>query len=427
MTASPEADHWLDSIQAVWPSAQIRHAGRGPSSRPRQGELYLVPNAAHPKLVMPTDRRLAASVLGSHGTPSSSAQRVRRWGLALALQLGLGPWILPDRLVPVNGPAGAEAAGLVGHLGAELGQHVRASMPVTPTRANRKPVLQLLGDDGRPIGFCKVGVNPLTSALVARETAVLAALSATKPQTFTPPAMTYHGQWQSYDVMVCSPLPTAQAVRPERSVLVRAMLELSKAPTLAVAGSQLESSSGSYFSELARRTRAAAGEAPSGERRIVLEQLAALAVRLDQAALESVPVGNWHGDWTPWNCGQLNDQLLVWDWERAVGGVPQGFDLVHYDLQQAVTGHRTTHLQAATDCLDSAPDLLAPWGHSETVARTVVAAYLMEISLRYLIDDQRAAGGFGGAVEDWALPVISDFLTSTTPTSSTATTESDPS
>ena len=119
---------------------------------------------------------------------------------------------------------------------------------------------------------------------------------------------------------------------------------------------------------------------------------------------EALPVGCWHGDWTPWNSASLDGSVLLWDWERFDTGVPIGFDLLHHDLQSAL----------ATDCsparptalLNTVSSRLAPLGLTSGQATLTGVAYLVELASRYLVEDQAAAGAAVGDVGRWLLPVL---------------------
>ena len=56
------------------------------------------------------------------------------------------------------------------------------------------------------------------------------------------------------------------------------------------------------------------------------------------------------------------DTVLAWDWERFAGGVPVGFDALHYDLQPRALGRVDAAGAAAADSVRRAPGLLAPLG-----------------------------------------------------------------
>ena len=103
------------------------------------------------------------------------------------------------------------------------------------------------------------------------------------------------------------------------------------------------------------------------------DRLAAAPASADRAALDAeltelarqhgqreLALGAWHGDWTPWNMACTSGGLLLWDWERFAGGVPVGFDALHYQLQSDVVTARADPALAAAGLVERAPDLLAP-------------------------------------------------------------------
>jgi hypothetical protein len=75
--------------------------------------------------------------------------------------------------------------------------------------------------------------------------------------------------------------------------------------------------------------------------------------------------GAWHGDWTPWNMAWHRGVLRLWDWERFARGVPDGFDLLHYRLQEAM---RTAPGPPYAAWPDGAAAALAPLGLSGAAA-----------------------------------------------------------
>lgn len=382
---------------SVWPDAALRTVGLARRVRIQHGEMLVLPRASRPRLLVPAERRAAARAIAAHGTPRSVTQRVARAGLVAAVRAGLGPALFPDRLTSHFG-----GTSLVDQLETVLGSRITVSVAITPARANRKPVLHLLDSRGRSVGYCKVGVTPLTDLLVSREADVLTALARSELQIVEAPRLLYRGQWHGHEVLVCSPLPTRRAHAASPDVLAAAMLELSK---LELPGDPI---CDSYLLSLAARTRDGEHRA-SEHNRAAARQLADFGAALSEHP-GSVPIGCAHGDWTPWNCGQLGNRLLTWDWERCRTGMPLGFDALHFALQQAVVERRISHAAAARSIVDRAPQLLCSWRLADSVARTLAIAYLLEIGLRYVVDDQRAAGGFGSTIEEWALPVISDHL-----------------
>jgi hypothetical protein len=114
--------------------------------------------------------------------------------------------------------------------------------------------------------------------------------------------------------------------------------------------------------------------------------------------------GAWHGDFTPWNSASVGGQLLVWDWERFGGPVPVGYDALHHRMQSAAVQQALPLPQAALHCIDQADATLADYGVEATTL--TAALYLVELGTRYLGDDQAAAGGHGGRIEEWLVPAL---------------------
>ena len=118
-----------------------RDARPGPARGARRSYLIL-PSLAHPRLLVPRrTSRAAGGAVRSYGEQSSTARRVAVRLAAAALVAGAGDRLLRDRL-EVGGTGGDT---IEDHLSRELGRPVLVSLHLGPARANRKPVLQLLG------------------------------------------------------------------------------------------------------------------------------------------------------------------------------------------------------------------------------------------------------------------------------------------
>ena len=158
--------------------------------------------------------------------------------------------------------------------------------------------------------------------------------------------------------------------------------------------------SDAYLRQLRERLEAAD---PGPERSALLESLDAIAAT---GLCTSLTFGAWHGDWSPWNMASTTGGLLVWDWERFASGVPLGFDALHYWLQSEVGPQHRDPLAAATDCVEHAAALLAPFGIDPTRARLTASLYLADVATRYLVDRQAAAGAPLGAPGTWLIPAL---------------------
>jgi hypothetical protein len=157
------------------------------------------------------------------------------------------------------------------------------------------------------------------------------------------------------------------------------------------------------------RSRAAAcSPRQAAVRETVLDLLAEAAARPEAAELLT---GLWHGDWTAWNCALVDGRVVVWDWERCAEPVPHGFDAVHYRVQAGLQRQpASAWTELAAQSVEQSPHWLAAWGVSPAAARLTATLYLIDLALRYLLDDQAAAGGRGGDVTAWLVPALQRVL-----------------
>ncbi len=123
----------------------------------------------------------------------------------------------------------------------------------------------------------------------------------------------------------------------------------------------------------------------STERELASRSLSQLR---DVAADVDLPVGSWHGDWTPWNLAPSADRgMLVWDWERFASGVPVGYDALHYSGQVGQM-RPAGPAGALTDTRRDLAALLTPFGVTTEARQPVFVLYLVELLVRYTEDAQ---------------------------------------
>ncbi|MQA86948.1 MAG: phosphotransferase [Streptosporangiales bacterium] len=395
---------YLDEVVAIlWPPPARGHVGRGHGHG--TGELVarfvLVPDASRPRLLVPEAAPRAAAAAVRRYTAHRSPRMLLGAGLLAAIfATGMSSVLLRDRL-RVYRPAGG-TAGTIGtietYLRGALGRDLLLSLHIGRPRANRKPVLHALRPDGESLGFVKVGINPLTSELVRAEAEALRTLGRAGLRAITVPGVLHHGRWNDLEILVQSALPVWGArardgARDGRRLA--AMRELAE-----IRGVRTEpADASSYPRRLARRL----GDVPDREAAGVVRGAIERAV----ADGEPLPMGAWHGDWTPWNMAVTPDSVLVWDWERFALDVPVGFDALHYVLQELRAGGVEAARRGAEHCIQRAPDILGPFGLAAPAARRVAVLYLAEIATRYLLDDQAEAGARLGRLDRWLLPVLS--------------------
>jgi hypothetical protein len=392
VAAASDRARFLDQVCGLlWPPPATVVPSRGGA-----GGLFVLPSLRDPRLLVPAGRRAGAAAVRRYGEPGSVRARLGRRALGLALASGAGPVLLRDRL-RIRVPAGAPT--LEAYLSGQLGGEVLLSLHLGAARANRKPVLQLLTPGGRTVAYAKVGITPLTSRLVQAERAALDQVEAARLATVTAPRVRHLGRWQGLDVLILSALPVwpPRARRPlGDGQLTKAMAEvagLARLPAEPLAG-------GRYLRGLTDRLAAAPA---SADRAALDAELTELACQHGQRELA---LGAWHGDWTPWNMACTSGGLLLWDWERFAGGVPVGFDALHYQLQSDVVTARADPALAAAGLVERAPDLLAPLEVGAAPARLTALLYLAELSARYLADRQAEAGARLGAPGRWLIPAL---------------------
>jgi hypothetical protein len=204
---------------------------------------------------------------------------------------------------------------------------------VRPPDPNRKPTLQLFGSDGHPCGYAKIGWNPATRDLVRAESAALRAVPDDPGGAYPIlPQPRYQGEWGDRVIGVTAPLPPAvrRLADPDRPRLA-AMLAFARrggAP-----GERRPLAASPVLQRL--RAEAAGVDGPEGV--AIRSAVAGLAGR---AGAVEVEVGDWHGDWVPWNLGELagrdGTRLVAWDLEHGAAGVPVGFDLAHQVFNTAL-------------------------------------------------------------------------------------------
>lgn len=388
--ADPErrVDHLRELCELLWPSPARSTIGRRSTDDPPDAEYLLVPDARRPKMVLPArPARAASAAVTGFNTGRSRRARVLSDALRVALRTPVTRAALRDR-IRVYGPTDAT---LPAHLRAELGTELVLAFQIGPSRANRKPVLQLLSPDGQVLGYTKIGVNPLTERLVRAEADALRTLAGADLATLTVPAIRHAGRWQDHEVLTQQALPVWRtAVAPVPHRITAAMRELTS-----VGGLRDDPLSRTAYWTGLRHRAAGLPTAPHP----AAAQAAALNAALERlAGYGDTPLrfGAWHGDWTTWNMLPLARTILMWDWERFATGVPVGFDALHLRLQDATTRDRIPPVRAVADTAARAPRLLAPFGVPNEHAPLVAALYFAEITVRYLADDQTRAGSWLG-------------------------------
>ena len=183
------AEDLVATAQTLWPAPATAALVRGPHRDPGTRvvrEFAFLPNAEHPRLIVPVGvPAAAAAAMRRYSQALSRTERYGRAGLALVLRTGVGERLLPDRVrisVPTGSPGSGDdrAAGLAGGarsvedvLAEVLGEPVVVSLGLGNRRANQKPILHVLTPAGRTRAFVKVGDTAMARTLVRGEAEAL--------------------------------------------------------------------------------------------------------------------------------------------------------------------------------------------------------------------------------------------------------------
>jgi hypothetical protein len=351
-------------------------------------------------------RRAAAEAVRQYSDGMTQRARLAKAAVGLALASGAVQWGLARRgqVVAAAGPAAGTLLG--DHVPAALGRDdLAAAIVLGPVRPNRKPVVQLIGRDGRAVGYMKVGWNDLTRRLVRAEADTLRRLAGAGPRTFTAPGLLHQGRWQGLDITIGSALPHRLLRRGRRYALPPVAVSREIAALGGVTTAALGDSG--WWAGLGERlvpVRAALAGEPAATLDATLERLAARAAA-------RLAFGTWHGDWGPWNLRTTAGPLLVWDWERSADGVPLGFDLLHFGYQTALQGLGRPPAAAAAVARDRAAPLLAALGQDPAVADLLCDLYLLERLCRAAEAEVSAVTGRPDTVGAALLGVLAGRLT----------------
>ncbi len=340
-------------------------------------------------LISLADRTGASSALTSYNALRSPRRRLARSVIGLGLRTGLAQPLLSTK-IDVGTTAGAAPDQLTADV---LSEHLRELFGRGPvimaigggSGPYRKPVLQVFGTDGKPLGYVKVGWNDWSREAVRREAAALRACAA-RPMGLGVPALLHHGTWGGLELLVTAPLPAG--VRRQRmgsrlpaADLLREISEMS-----APHAGELRTSP--WWAGL--RTRVMAGVADSAAR----ARLSQVADRIEGSrGLATLDFGTWHGDLVPWNLARLGARLYAWDWESSAPDAPVGFDALHFHFQVAFVGRRRSLEEAVTLAYRKARPALRALGVTADNHRLVATLHLLELAVRH--EEARSSAGGG--------------------------------
>ncbi len=377
----------LDSARAVWPepaslalTRDVKVAGDGVR------DYVVLPTLRSPRWLLPVDAPCAAAALT---TPETS--------LARQVAARLFTWThragLTRRLPFGRLRVQSSDESLMATVSARLGADVAVAIRLGSWEHARSLTLRAFADDGRTRAFGKVGLDRVGCAAVRAEKGGLARVAGLDLPFLTHPEVLHHFDWRGLEVLLVSPLVAPAGETRRRDMPVEAMGQLANA----VGPRRGTLSTSEWLRGVRHRIREVADPRVRGPLDSVLGRLEEGSTGVE------LPFGCWHGDWTPWNMAWSGPRVLLWDWEHFAEDVPLGFDHVHYLAQRLRQTAGTGPAEERAWFAQSAEVLDRRLGLTETQRAVLLAAYLLEVNLRYVLDrqgtpqesDMRAGWGMG--------------------------------
>ena len=363
-------------------------AGRLPSRFRRSEQFAVLPGGRDRAfMVSLASRRGSAAALTSYGRLRPPSRRLGRLAVGLALRSGTaGPFLGTTIDIGTAADATARQLGealITEHLAGLLGRPKVVMAFGGGSGPYRKPVLQVFGTDGAPLGYVKVGWNPWTRDAVRREAAALRAITAgDRHGRLAAPELLHHGQWHDLELIVTAPLP-AGVRRPGPELPAAGSLREICQLSAVTVGALAESS---WWSEI--RTRIATGVTDPASR----ARLELAADRLSTAhGHVRLEFGCWHGDLVPWNLARLGSRLYAWDWESSAPSAPVGLDALHFGFQVAFVAGRVPLAQAVARAAGEARGALADLAVPAEAHALLSELHLLELCVRH--EEARASTG----------------------------------
>lgn len=403
----------VEQLRLLWPApARVELLGRR-QARAAQGAgggmaFIPLPRAAYPRILVPSvSGPVAAGALRRGRVSTGFGARLRTTAAVTLARSGLLA-AHPDRVVISRGPAesGDGVGPLLDRLREVLGE-VTPAFYIGPVRAVQKPVIQLLDRCGRTVAFAKVGVNAFTNALVASEAASLLRVGAHQWDTLRVPNLLLHEQWNGHEVLVQEALPDDGApTAPQVAAASAEVAALERPRTQPLAHAP-------WWRDVVGRVAVLEAAHPPATRATGPSQtdpttdLVAAVRELDRATEVSVTLGCAHLDWAPWNMARAGHTLGVWDWEQFAGGIPLGYDAVHYAVQDAVVLRHEHPREVFAAMRRRAPELLGPLGLGPARAELTVLLYVLDLATRYQRDHE--SGTRLSRLNTWLAPTLASF------------------
>jgi hypothetical protein len=335
-------------------------------------ERYAVlPSAGRPQLLLPRGSPAAgAAALRAFANGAPRGGRLAAAAAAVAVRAGASRAAASVSICVAEATPPGDLGELVlsHHLAGVLDRsRIDLAVRVGGTRPNSKPVMRVT-DGAEAVAYVKVGSTGLTRSLVAAEADALRRLETAPPGCFSVPRLLHAGEWRGMTLTAVTPVGGGR-MAPEPEPPAEATAELAR-------GAGVERArliDGPWWRRLRERIERVGAE----PQRALADRAAAV---FGEAELDH---GRGHGDWTPWNMTRAGGRLVAWDWERSAMGVPVGIDAMHHCLLVLLNACHRPPGRAVAETVGRATTLLAPAGVGADAAPALMAAELLEMSVRF--------------------------------------------
>ncbi len=384
MTTS-ESLQWLSQI--LWPDGSREINKSEVPGEPMPTEMWWAsPSPTNARILIPSGSVAAAQTAVRRYHDGFDA-KLRARSLVAESLMRLGPVtsLAMNRCEVKSVPTGtvtakAPTAAHDGADGANLLEAIADSLPFSPVffaiglsqpKVNRKPVVQLLAEDGTCHGWAKIGWNSRTKALIGNEADWL--------QRRPLPPLIIPELVHDFEVGD-SRIVISSSVSPSRRPARRRMAAPSLSTFRSVAAMGSLATKSVTDTAWWHSVDQALTEAGTGDADVIRSVPALLG--------NDVRVGAWHGDLTPWNLMTGRDQSCLIDWEFAADDVPLGFDLYHFHFQVASELRGLDPDTALDYSARLSPHGLTKIGVDGGACADVFLLYLVELVRRSLLLDR---------------------------------------
>jgi hypothetical protein len=368
----------------------------------------LTPSLEDIRLIVPLRNKACTAASLALYQPSLKKAKMRKYLAYIIGRAGLSSLWIPYRLIISQNSHVGSQQGIPAHAKKIFGNHIDFALFTGTPGYLRKTTIQIMDHAGSILGYCKIGNNPQTKAVLQNEADMLDLLSRLSLGRALTPTKLFAGESHSGDFCLIQStkkghLSSAPLIPGDVHLdfLTRLMEQTGRE------GAFLESP---CYREVAERLTSVYGYADTGKYQ---ELSKALEWASQVLSRNKITLFLAHRDFTPWNTFISEGQLFVFDWEFArTGWIPLA-DAFHFILQKGIIVDR---------CL---PDVLwqrlfsesssygrfikqcsAVIGAAEETVLALLAFYLCDILTMYLYqyeqegvvppDGQRLIGSWTG-------------------------------